>query len=148
MHVSRRNLLLAGALAATGACTSSKDPRPAPVDPDDAVVAAAAAREHALVAAYDAALRDHPALSALLTPLREEHLQHLTALLPGAPAASPSATTAAVRDRPERRRAALKALEAGAAREHGAAALAARSRSLAQVLATLAASEASHGVVL
>lgn len=128
---SRRRLLQAALLAPLAACTA-KPSRPEPVDPDVALRAAAVARERALIARYDAA-PPSPAVAAI----RAEHEQHLAAL--GAPSPPPSATPAAASS--------LVAAERAAAAAHAADALTA-SPKLAAVLASLAASEASHPVAL
>lgn len=135
--LSRRALLGLAAALPLAACTSDDGPPPAP-DPDDLLRDAAVARERALLAMYDG----QTALSPALAGVRAEHAEHLAALLGAAttaePSAAPSAPVAV---------AALVAAEREAAAAHGSAALEA-SRELAGVLASLAASEASHAVVL
>ncbi len=59
------------------ACTG--EDRPAAPDPDDALRAAAAQREVALLQAYDALLATSPARAAVLAALRAEHADHLAA---------------------------------------------------------------------
>ncbi len=55
-------MLLAGGAGLLAGCTGGGAPeRPAPVDPDVALRAAAVARERALLAAYDAVLAADPA---------------------------------------------------------------------------------------
>lgn len=154
MHLTRRAALLSAGAGLLAACTSKPRPRTAPaVDPDTALAAAAVARELALLAAYDEALATSPALAPRLAALRAEHVEHLRALgqvpaSPGAsgtPPASPTPTSA-----PAGRAAVLlrlRALERAGADGHAGAAMAA-SRRLAPVLASLAASEASHAAVL
>jgi len=121
------------------------------VDPDVALIAAAVAQEQSLLLAYDEALVEHPELAAQLTPLRDEHAQHLARLQPTVPTPTPTPTVASsaatTRELPSTRRAKLAALERNAAAAHGTAALTA-SRRLAPVLASLSACEASHAVVL
>lgn len=140
MTATRRGLLGLLALApAAVACTSSSEPdRPAPVDPDVALRAAAVVRERALLAAYDAALAARPD-DARLAPLRAEHQAHLEALEGASPSGTPSPAAAAPVD--------LAAAEREAAAAH-AAATAQASPGLAALLAQLAASEASHPVAL
>lgn len=157
MQLTRRDVFTVGALGALSACTSPADKTPEPVDPDVALLAAAVAREQALLLAYDDALLAHPSLAGLLAPLREEHQQHLDRLQPPSPSATPTTPTpttptpdaSATPDltRPAPDRAALAGLERAASTAHGAAAVTA-SRRLAPVLASLSASEASHLVVL
>lgn len=144
---TRRAVLGSGLAGLLSACTPARPHRtvPAPPDPDLALSAAAAARERTLLAAYDSVLASTPALAAQLQPVRAEHLAHLFAL--GAPAfqvaghppsASPRPPAA-----PSAARARLAVHERRAAAAHAADALSA-SRRLAPVLASLAASEASH----
>jgi hypothetical protein len=144
---SRRAVLrvaLGAPLAA--ACTRSRAKRPAQPDPDDALRQAAILREQALLTRYDAAAAASPALAAQIAAIRAEHIEHLAALghsvpSPGTPSSPP--TTAG----PPPTLAQLAAAERAAAAEHTTDALQA-SRGLAVVLATLAASEASHPVGL
>jgi hypothetical protein len=137
---SRRGVLQAALLgSATAACTY-RSRRAQRVDPDDALRAAAVARERSLVALYEAAAAATPGGSA--AAILAEHQAHLRAL--GAfPDPSPSqvgpSTPPAVAD--------LVTAERAAAAAHAAAAVGA-SRELAAVLASLAASEASHPVGL
>jgi hypothetical protein len=144
---SRRALLQATALVPallteTAACTSHR-PAHAVVDPDVAVRAAAVAREVELLSAYDEALAAAaPGASAELAAVRADHEAHLAALGAPSPAASPSAS-AQVPASPG----ALAARERSAAAAHAADALRA-SRPLAALLASMAASEASHLVAL
>lgn len=168
LHPSRRAVLRAGlAVPLLAACTEGPPPGPPPPpDPDLALHAAAVAREQALVDAYDTAVLAAPALAAKLAAVRAEHLAHLDALEAADPAppatASPSASpTASPVDPappsapapppapadPATVLARLVAVEAEAATAHANGAVVA-SRELAVVLATLAASEASHGVAL
>ncbi|GAC1607376.1 MAG: hypothetical protein NVS3B26_00480 [Mycobacteriales bacterium] len=132
------------------ACTASAPLPAAPprVDPDVALRDAAIAREHALLLLY--AAQTAPALVAI----RAEHEQHLTALgadpaAAASPASPPSAASPA--SPPSAASPAslghLVAAERSAGAAHAADALRA-SRSLAAVLASLAASESSHPVAL
>jgi hypothetical protein len=143
--LSRRALLgLAAAVPLTG-CTAQEEPAPPP-DPDDLLRAAAVDREQDLLRAYDAVLRQLPALAPRLAPLRAEHAEHLAAL-GREPQASPSPATTATP--PADAAAAVRGLVQAerAAGAHGQAALEA-SRELAGLLASLSASELSHPVVL
>jgi hypothetical protein len=142
-------------LLLTAACSGDGPaPRPAPVDPDDALRAAAAERERALLREYDAVLTARPGLAARLVPVRGHHAEHLEALVGPPPTASPSpSATAAVPPAvppPADDAAALARLvaaERAAGDAHAADCLAA-SRTLAPVLASLSASELSHPVAL
>jgi hypothetical protein len=149
---TRRELLaLAPAAVLLAACSEAADP--APVDPDDALRAAAAERERALLARYDAVLAAVPELSARLLPVRGHHAEHLQSLV-GPPASDrPSPTTGPAADVPPPADAAaaltgLVTAERTAGTAHATDCLAARSRSLAAVLASLSASELSHPVAL
>src|SRR4051794_5717796 len=140
---SRRRLLQATALlpalvSGTAACTHPAE-QPAVVDPDVALRAAAVARELDLLAAYDGVVGAPPARAAQLAAVRAEHAAHLVALGTASPtpSATPSTTPVTVTE--------LAARERAAAAAHAADALGA-SRQLAAVLASLAASEASHVV--
>lgn len=161
---SRRAVLVAGLVAPLVACTRSAQP-PAPVagsspaaptgpgvgprsrpDADAPVRAAAVARERRLLAAYDAALADDPGARDLAA-LRQEHAAHLQALGVAPPPPPPGDRRRRDRRAAARARAGLVRAERGAAGEHARDLLTA-SRGLAAVLASLAAAEASHLVVL
>jgi hypothetical protein len=144
--LSRRALLGLAAVGPLAACTREA-PAPVPPDPDDLLRSAAADRERALLREYDAALLALPALAARLAPVRAEHAAHLAALLGPEPTATgqPAATTAPPAEPASVQR--LVAAERAAATAHGGAALEA-SQQLAGLLASLAASEASHPVAL
>ena len=145
----------AAGLAALTSCTSGGDTQPAPVHPDVGLRAEAVQRERTLIRAYDAALLAAPALGDRLRALRDEHLTHLGAL--GAPPESaptspaPMVTPGTSAERTAAQLAALLAALRSAERAAGAghtAGLRTASAELAVVLATLAASEASHEVAL
>lgn len=146
MHPSRRSVLAAGALGLASACTTSEAPVPHAVSADELRRREAAIREQALLQLYDAALAAFPALAPVLTPLREDHVQHRRALggaaLPTA-TASPGLIGKTAAD--ARRR--IQALERETATQHAAAALAA-GRGLAPLLASLSACESAHVAVL
>jgi hypothetical protein len=152
--VTRRALLSAAAALPLAACTSDPEPPPPP-DPDDLLRESAVERERSLLAEYDAVLLVLPSLAERLLALRAEHVEHLATLTgegpagtpspqasqPGVAAVPPTATAAAAL-------AGLVEAERAAGAAHGAATLAARSRELAALLATLSASESSHPVAL
>ena len=154
--IHRRGLLQAGLLLPAllpglAACTEPVLPEPPP-DPDAPLRDGAAAREQALLAAYDAAIASAPGLAVRLRALRAEHAEHLAALTPGVPPPPPDGAPPAVREKPARQKPArvlarLAAQERAAAAGHASAALDASPR-LAQLLASLAASEGSHPVAL
>ena len=138
---SRRRVLQGALLTLVSACTR-RPQRPAPIDPDVALRAAAVARERALIAQYAGARPASPAVAAQLAAVAAEHAQHLIAL--GVTTASTGPSPFPV---PASSLAELVAAERAAAAAHAADALRA-SRLLAAVLASLAASEASHPIAL
>ena len=159
VRVTRRQVLVGGALLASGGCTRAS--APLPVDPDDALRAEAADRERALLSAYDALLLARPELAGRLLGLRAEHATHLEQLIgPSAPtsfaatSASPMPATPTgpgpidpgLID-PERALAELADVERLASSAHAGASVRA-SRALAGLLASLAASEHTHPAVL
>jgi len=163
--LSRRAVL--GALAASAAgllagCRAGPGPGPdagptptrpsPPPDPQAADLAA----ERRLLAAYDATVRRHPTLRPRLAPLRADHAAHVAALeaiLGLTPSPVPTGGTAptvpapAVPGTPAGALAALRAAERGAAAARTAACLTAAA-DRAPVLASIAACEATHEVLL
>ncbi len=133
--------VLAGVLLGTGCTRSAGRATSQPSAPglDASLRAAAVAREQGLLLAYDAAAAAHPGLAARLQPLRDEHAAHLGAL------GVPETPVGQMTGRPGLPQ--LRSAERSAAAAHAAAALDG-SRSLAAVLASLAASEASHAGAL
>ena len=153
---TRRAVLAGGPalLLAVGCTADAPAPRPAPVDPDDALRSAAAERERALLREYDAVLAARPGLAPRLVPVRGHHAEHLQALLgppeTASPDPSPTGSGPAAVPPPADDAAALARLvaaERAAGDAHAADCLAA-SRTLAPVLASLSASELSHQVAL
>ena len=125
--------------------------------PDVTVLREAMAVERGMIAGYDSAIAGTAELTAALSPLLEQHRQHLArmrsrlivpagspatarARQPPVPAVVPSGTSAAV----------LAALEAAETRAASTLLrwLPGASPSLAQLLASIAASEASHAELL
>ena len=156
-HTLTRRALLALTPAVLLAGCTSDPPAPEPVDPDDALRDAAAARERALLREYDAVLLAVPDLSARLLPLRGHHAEHLLALVGPPPSTSPSAAPvgtagpAPAVPPPADAATALTALvlaERAAGTAHADDCLTAGSRALAGLLASLSASELSHPVAL
>jgi hypothetical protein len=124
--------------------------------PDVAVLDHAIATEQALIARYHAALAGSPGLAGTLGPLlaqHREHLARLTSMLiaPATPRATPrpsaSATAGAAPPPRAATLAALEAAETDAARSL-VRRLALAPPALAQLLASIAASEASHALLL
>jgi hypothetical protein len=153
--VTRRELLVAGLLVPlAAACTSDKAARPTPLptDADSLARAAAAASEQLAADAYAAAMTAVPALNARLTPLREHHVAHVSALVhPASPSARPTPTTASPTapgpGNPARVLAGLAAQERALQSQHTAA-LKQVSPELALLLASLAAAAAAHDAEL
>ncbi|HEY6275753.1 MAG TPA: ferritin-like domain-containing protein [Streptosporangiaceae bacterium] len=158
-RVTRRGVLAAAValpLAAAG-CQGlgvlGTPPRPRP---DVAVLRAAIGGETLLIGQYTAVLAAQPGLASLLAPLLGQHRAHLGRLRarlivpPGAATPSPSPSPRAHVQVPGSTAAAQAFLQQA---EHSAAQsllgrLPAASPSLAQLLASIAASEASHALLL
>jgi hypothetical protein len=153
--LGRRSVLAAAAmtfplLAAGCKGVGALGPPPTPL-PDTAVLGQAIAAEKLMIARYQAAISGSPGQTALLTTLLAQHRAHLTRLAsrlldprPASAGRSPSPGPAGPAP------VALSALQAA---EEDAANrlvrhLAEVSPSLAQLLASIAASEASHAVAL
>ena len=123
--------------------------------PDVAVLHHAIATEQALIARYHAALAGSPGLAGTLGPLLAQHREHLARLtsmliVPATPRATPRPSPTATAGAARPRAATLAALEAA---ETDAASslvrrLALAPPALAQLLASIAASEASHALLL
>jgi hypothetical protein len=162
---TRRAVLAAAAAAAVGGvplaaagckgiAALGSPPKPAP---DLAVATAAVAVERQLIAHYGAVLGAMPALAATLRPLLAQHRDHLSRLrariiVPpgGQPLPTPRATAGGHAPVPGTRAAALGYLRDAedAAATALLADLAAAPPSLAQLLASISASEATHALVL
>jgi hypothetical protein len=134
----------------------SRPPRPAP---DVGVLHEVIGAENAMISRYTAALAAHPGLAAAISPVLAEHRQHLAQLrsrlvIPaGASAAQRAAAAPARPGRPRLppgQAATLGYLRS--AERAAAAALAARLASvppsLAQLMASIGASEATHAALL
>ncbi len=155
--------LLAGC-SGSGGRAAEKAPRRAAAPPPGAVEQERAIRDSAaLVARYDAVAAAHPVLAARLAPLRAETARHVEAFGGRAPAATssatPSASTArastatapttrpAVPPTPARALADLAAAERSLA-DRRATALLGVPGDLARLLASVAASGATHVLLL
>ncbi len=138
-------LLVAGCKGVGGLGTL---PRPRP---DVAVLRAAIGTEQALIARYRSALAASPGLQDTLDPVLDQHLAHLAALRSRL---SPAATPRPARTSPPASagQAAIGLTALAAAEQAAAGALVSRlataSPSLAQLLASISASEASHAALL
>ena len=126
--------------------------------PDVAMLRGAIDTEQALIARYRSAMAGSPALSGTLGPLLAQHREHLARLTSmliepaghgASPGTTPSAarTTTAAGSGPAATLAALEAAEAGAARSLDSRLILAPP-ALAQLMASIAASEASHALLL
>ena len=145
--MTRRGILQAAAvtpLALLAACRSDAGSGEQ-TDVDDAVRQAVAASEQGLIRQYDAAIAAYPALESKLTPLRDQHVEHLTAV-GGQPSndsgsqSTPKTAAAAVQQ--------LTASERKAAAERTASCGKATSGDLIWNLALIASSESQHAAVL
>jgi hypothetical protein len=155
-------MLAALAAAGSAGCASGRPwpwatpPKPAP---DVGVLRDVIAAEDAMISRYAAVISAFPALTGTVSPLLRQHQQHLVQLrarlvIPAgapSPSASPSATAHPRRPRiPLSQAAAISYLRA-AERDEAAALigwLAAVTPSLAQLFASIGASEATHVAVL
>lgn len=150
-ELSRRAVLGLAAGAVLSGCRPGerRSPVPATPDPDPGVAASVRADEAVLIATYDIAMSRFPVLSAALSPLREQHREHLAAL-PG-PTASPmtSPTGSPVQPPADAVTAlrSLRAAESAAAAARIADCLKTSAR-LAPLLASIGASEAAHAGAL
>jgi hypothetical protein len=125
--------------------------------PDVAMLRGAIGTEQALIARYHSAMAGSAALSGTLAPLlaqHREHLARLTSMLiePAGHSTSPDTTPSAARtpatsSGPAATLAALEAAETDAARSL-ATRLTLAPPALAQLMASIAASEASHALLL
>ena len=151
--LGRRSVLAAAAmtfplLAAGCKGVGALGTPPTPL-PDTAVLGQAIAAEKLMIARYQAAISGSPGQTALLAPLLAQHRAHLARLASRLLDPRPASSTRS----PAPAGAAPVALSALQAAEEDAANrlvrhLAEVTPSLAQLLASIAASEASHAVVL
>lgn len=166
---SRRSVVLAAAVAALTACTTD-DGTPSPTaspsptaDPDALVRAAVARAERDMVRLYEATSARHPALAGRLAAFTARHRRHLdTVELVGTPdpvdgttsAESPSApadetpAVPTVAADPAAAVNALRVAERAAADARITDCLRAEQPALAETLASIAACEAAHDMLL
>jgi hypothetical protein len=153
-HPSRRNLLAAIAVTIpllTAGCKGvgalGRPPRPLP---DVAVLDQAITAEKLMIARYHAAIAGSPGQAAFLTPLLAQHRDHLARLASRLLDPRPTGTARPAAAPAVPRASAFTVLEG--AEEDAANALvrhlAEVTPSLAQLLVSIAASEASHAVLL
>ena len=160
-HKATRRSVLAAAVTLPLAATGCKGigglgtpPRPLP---DVAVLREAITGEILMISRYTAVLAAAPGMAGSLRPLLDQHRAHLARLRArlvdprlasrASPAPSPAHLAGQVPGTPAAARAYLRGAEDAAAQallRH----LAAASPSLAQLLASIAASEASHALLL
>jgi hypothetical protein len=161
-EATRRGLLAAAAalpLVAAGCKGVGGLGTPPPPQPDVAVLRHAIAGEQAMIDRYATVLVAAPSLATSLDPLLDQHRAHLRRLrarlvdpraaasASASPARPAPAGTAAGLHTPATARAYLRAAEDSAARTL-LRNLAVASPSLAQLLASIAASEATHALLL
>jgi hypothetical protein len=153
--LSRRRVLAGLALVGAGAVACEPGggtpaaPAPTTPPPPDPLLAELV-DERALLLLHDAVTRRHPALKAKLAGPRADHAEHVTALerlLGTTPAPSASAPPVGVPATPAKALAALRSAERAATNARAAAALT-ETGDRAGLLASIAASEATHQVVL
>jgi hypothetical protein len=163
---TRRRVLATSAAAALTAAVAgcapgtawpwAKPPRPAP---DVGVLHEVIDAEYAMISRYTAALAAHPGLAAAISPVLAEHRQHLAQLrarlvIPAGASAADRAAAAPPRlgrpQLPSGQAATLGYLRSAerAAASALAARLAAVPPSLAQLMASIGASEATHAALL
>jgi hypothetical protein len=144
-------------LAVTGCQGVGALAAPPRAAPDVAVLRAVIAAEELMIARYDIVITRSARLAAGLRPLRAEHRLHLAELRsrlivpPGSQAAARPAHSRPAAARPGRGPAAAISFLQGAERASAASLLghlAAVSPSLAQLMASIAASEATHVAAL
>ena len=130
-----------GLLAACGSDDGAKA-----TDTDDAVRSSVASDEHLLIEQYNAVIAAFPSLSAKLTPIRDQHQQHLSAMKTPAPSATASPSPA-----PTSQSSAISMLtsaERKAAATRTDSCVQATKQDLVWTLSLIAASEASHAASL
>ena len=143
--MSRRAVLAAGAgIAGAGVLAACGDSTAAPGPADDPVATEVAGAEQALIAQYQAFIAAFPQLSVELTPILDQHADHLKAL--GVTITSTAAPVAA--SDPRTAVAVLADAEREAAKARRTSCVAATNPELARLLALIAASEASHAPAL
>ena len=147
LALTRRGLLVLPALAVAACSTGSTASSDHPSGAQPVATVASVANEADLIAQYDAVIAQFPPLAASLTPIRDQHRAHLTALGGDAAGSAPQASNSGPATEARSTQAALTQL---AAAEKAAAQLrlqdciAATGEPLIRILASIAASEASH----
>ena len=143
--MSRRAVLAAGAgIAGAGVLAACGDSTAASRPADDPVATEVAGAEQAIIAQYQAFIAAFPQLSLELTPILDQHADHLKSL--GVTITSTAAPVGA--SDPRTAVAVLAGAEREAAKARRTSCVAATNRELARLLALIAASEASHAPTL
>ena len=144
-HISRRAVLAVGAgIAGAGVLAACGDNTAASGPASDPIAAEVAGAEQALIAQYQAFITAFPQLKLELTPILDQHADHLKAL--GVTTTSTAAPVAA--SDPRTAVAVLADAEREAAKARRTSCVAATNPELARLLALIAASEASHAPAL
>ena len=156
--ITRRRLLITGAVVAAGTAGAVLGTlRPVHVArtklaPPPAALTGALAREQALVAAIDAALRQDPSLRPRIAQIRDDHAAHAAAIESAIGAYPAYPSTAAASSGPSGTLAAPSATELRAAEVSAATLAAAESSALrgadAGLLASISAAESTHAALL
>ena len=120
--------------------------------PPPAALTSALAREHAMVAALEATLRNDPSLGARIAQIRDDHAAHAVALESAIGAYPAYRSAAPVSGGPSATVAAPAATELGAAEVSAATLAAAEAAALqgadAALLASISAAESAHAALL
>ena len=145
--ITRRMALVIPMLALAACSTDSQAPSGAGAPTDQLTALASVADELDLIAQYDATIAQFPQLATTLSPLRDQHRAHLSAL--GTPEVTGSSSP--LGNRPASPQAALAQLagaEKQAAMQRLSDCLVTTDEAVARTLALISASEASHVAVL
>lgn len=144
--ISRRQLLYGSAAAPVVLLVGCSTASPDAADADDQLRQQVAVRETELIRQYDATIAKFPALATLLTGIRDQHQQHLMAMV-----SEPIATDLKAYEPPSSQSAAVKQLisaERTAANERQSSCEAANDADLIWELALICASESQHVIEL
>jgi hypothetical protein len=156
--ITRRRVMVTGAVVAAGAAGAVLGTvRPVHVArtklaPPPAALTSALAREQAMLAALDAALRADPSLRPRIAQIRNDHAAHAVALESAIGAYPAYPTTAAASSGPSGTVAVQSATELRSAEQSAATLAAAASAALggadAALLASISAAESTHAALL
>lgn len=152
-----RRAVFGGVLAlAVSACRPLRSAQRPTVSPELKTLRRAAAHEESLISRYEAVRRRHPRLASRIDPIVDEHRAHLAALraqVTPSPTPSESETPPPKDETPSAPADRSEAVKALAAQERAASDARIRDLDtappfLAQVLASIGASEATHAALL